>query len=816
MPDMTDQGDVPQQQTLTIKQALELATQHHGAGDLSRAEALYQQVLQIEPGHPVALHLLGVVAHQVGKNDTAVELISKALAITPQYADAHSNLGLAYQGLGQLEQAVASYRQAIAINAEFVMAHNNLGNALQSMGRLDEAVASYRQALAINPDFAQAHNNLGNVFKSMGKLDQAVASLGKAIAIKADFAEAHSNLGMALQELGRLDQAVASFKQTLSLKPDFAQAHNNLGNAYKKMANFDEAVASFNAALAINPQFIEAHNNLGRALQEMGRIDDALACFERAISIDPAYAQAHNNLGLAFQYMGRLDQAEASYRQALSLNPEFIQAHNNLGFMLQQQGQLDQAVESFNKALAIDPDFAQAHNNLGITFTKLGKMDDAVACYHQAIAIDPDFTLAHSNLAISVPFVSNISATDIFAQTKKAGAVFEAPFTDQLKRRHANDPDPERPLKVGYLSPNLSDHVLASYLEPVFKAHRRERVSVHVYANVPRPDDTTQRLKQLADSWTFVNAMSDDQVAARIIDDGIDILVDPMGHWAGNRLLVFARKPAPLQVSYLCQGMTTGLSGMDYAIGDRWLNEGGVMQALSSEQTVELASGFQVTHMGQHTPIGPLPARANGFITFCSFNNPAKISDVSLALWAGVLASLPASRLLIKGKWLEHAEKRRLLIKHLDQHGIGESRVELRGFVEGPDHLVVHNETDIALDTAPFTGGATSVDALWMGVPVITLIGDTISGRYSYSHLGRIGCPELAAHSQDEFHDIAVALAGDLDRLGNYRQTLRSALSASSLFNGPQHVGELEDAFRVMWRRWCEGLAPEGFTINAR
>jgi predicted O-linked N-acetylglucosamine transferase (SPINDLY family) len=577
------------------------------------------------------------------------------------------------------------------------------------------------------------------------------------------------------------------------------------------LGRLDEAVTSFHKALNIQPDYANAHYNLGNALQDLGKLDEAVASFHKALAIKPDYAKADSNLGVALQKLGKLDEAVASYRKAIALKPDYAEAHSNLGVALQKLGKLDEAVTSHRKALAINPDYAEAHNNLGFVLYELGNLDDAVDSYRKALSIKPNFANAHSNLLLTMSFMSCFDGAAVFAEACRAGTVFESPFADRRSTRHANNPDPNRPLNVGYLSPSLTEHVLSSYLEPVFKVHRRDRVSVHVYAHVSRPDDTTWRIKELADSWTFVHGLTDDQVAERIIEDGIDILVDPMGHWSSNRLSVFARKPAPIQVSYLCQNLTTGLSKMDYVIGDRWLNEGGVMQNFATERVVELDGGFQTTSYDHETPIGEVPSVAAGFVNFASFNNPAKISDASLKLWAAVLDHVSEARLLIKGKWLDRPEKRAFLSKRLEEHGIPAERTDLRGFVLEGDHLEVHNLVDIALDTVPFTGGRTTVDALWMGVPVVTLIGDTVYGRFSYSHLARTGVPELAAKDEAGFIDIAAALAGDPDRLGHYRQTLRPALQASSLLDAHQHTAELEDAFRVMWRRWCDGLEPEAF-----
>ena len=759
-----------------VQEALQKGAQLHQQGLLAEAETLYRKILETTPGHPDANHRLGMIERQAGRNEQAIEWFSRAIQANPDVAAYHGNLGNAFRDLGRLEDAVASYRKALTIQPDFAEAHSNLGSTLNELGRLDEAVASYHKALAIKPDYPVAHSNLGNALHCLERLDEAVASYHKALAIKPDLAEAHSNLGNVLLDLGRLDEAVASYRKALTIQPDYAEAHSNLGNVLLDLGRLDEAVASYRKALTIQPDFAEAHSNLGNVLQSLGRLEDAVASCQKAIAIQPDYAEGHCNLGSTLKELGRLDEALASY----------------------------------HKALAIKPDYPMAHSNLGNVLQDLGRLDEAVASYRKALAIKPDFVEAHSNLLVTMPFMSCFDGAAVFAAACRAGTVFESPFADRLTIRHANTPDQERRLRVGYLL--SSNTTLAKNIEPVFKAHRRDRVSVHVYAHVANPDDVTWRLKELADSWVFVHGLSDDQLAARIAGDGIDILVDPVGHWAGNRLVVFARKPAPIQVSYLSQGLTTGLSAMDYTISDRWLNFNGAMQSFATEQVVELPSGFEVKVLDWDLPVGEAPSTANGFITFSSFNNPAKISDASLRLWAAVLAPLPTARLLIKGKWLDQPKKRALLSKRLTDHGIPAERTDFRGFVPGPDHLAVHNLADIALDTIPFAGGQTTIDALWMGVPVVTLIGDTACGRYGYSHLNRIGHPELAARSEAEFVEIALALTGDPDRLRNYRQTLRPALRASSLVDASLHVAELEEAYRVMWRRWCDGLEPQAFT----
>ena len=386
------------QQTLTIEQAIDFAVQHHGAGRLPKAEGIYQQILQTDPDHPVALHLLGVIAHQVGKNDIAVDLITKALAVKPDYAEAHNNLGLVLHHLGRLGEAVASYHKALAIQTNYVEAHCNLGNVLQGLAKLDEAVASYQAAIATNPDYAEAHYNLGNTFQKLTQLEKAVAGYRKALTIQPDHVEALCSLGIVLKDLGRLDDAVASYRKALAIDPHNAQAHSTLGALLQDLAKLDEAVESYHKALAINPDHAPAHSNLGNVFKDLGRLDEAVASYRKALAINPGYAIAHYNLGNGLRELGRLDEAVASYNEAIVIDPDSAPAHSNLGNVFQDLGRWDEAVASFYKALAINPAYAIAHYNLGNAFKEQGRLDEAVASYHKALVINPDYAAVWNNL----------------------------------------------------------------------------------------------------------------------------------------------------------------------------------------------------------------------------------------------------------------------------------------------------------------------------------------------------------------------------------------------------------------------------------
>ena len=373
--------------TVTLKDAIDLALRHHNAGDLETARNIYQKILQQEPDQPVALHFLGVLAHQVDRNDVAVDLIGRAVANRPDYAEAHGNLGLALHALGRLDEAVASYEAALAIKPDFAECLYNLGNALHERGNQDEAVASYEKALSLNPDFAEAYDNLGNALRDQGKLDEAVASHRKAIAIDPDYAEAHNNLGNALQAQGKPDEAVASYRRAIALKSDYAEAHNNLGNTLRDLGRLDEAVAGYRRAVEIRPDFAETHNNLGLALKAQGKLDDAVASYRKALTAAPDLAVAHNNLGTALLEQGKTDEAVACYDRAIGIEPDYAEAYQNLSRAMTFAGgeaQIAKMLELHGQENLSDHDRALVGFALGKAFEDIGDYERSFGFIREA------------------------------------------------------------------------------------------------------------------------------------------------------------------------------------------------------------------------------------------------------------------------------------------------------------------------------------------------------------------------------------------------------------------------------------------------
>lgn len=383
----------------TIRLALSLAMRHQNAGRLAQAEALYRQILEIDPKQVSALHLLGVVALQSQRYDLAVDLIGKALAIDPDYAEAHYNLGVALQTQGKPADAMASFEKAIALKPDNAAAHFNLGSLLHDRGEFMGAATRFREAIALTPDFAEAHNNLGNAQRELGQRDDALASYREAVALRPDFAEAHYNLANLLAEFRRFDEAVASFESVIALRPDHAEAHHNLGRALKSAGRSEEAIASYRKAIAARPDFAAAHNNLGNALKDLGRLDEAVVSYQKAIAITPDLAVAYNNLGNALRDLRRLDEAVDSYKRAIALKPEYAEVHDSLGNALKDMGRLDDAGASYRKSIDLNPNYATAHFNLGTLLEDTNRPDEAEIHLRKALEIDPDLGSAHVTLA---------------------------------------------------------------------------------------------------------------------------------------------------------------------------------------------------------------------------------------------------------------------------------------------------------------------------------------------------------------------------------------------------------------------------------
>jgi protein O-GlcNAc transferase len=787
---------------LNIQQAFSLAVRHHQAGRLQEAEQIYRQILAQQPTHVGALHNLGLIAHRLGMNDVAIDAIKRAIAIKPDLAEAHCNLGLALKDKGQLNEAIAAFRQAIALKPDYAEASNNLGSALREVGQVDEAIVAYRRAIALDPNYAEAHSNLGNALRDKGQLDEAIAIYRQAITLDPNHAEAHSNLGNALRDKGQLGEAVAACRRAIALNPKLPEAYNNLGTTLREINQVVEAIAAYRQGIALRPNYAEAHYNLGLALKDMGQLEEAIAAYRKAIAIRPNWADAHNNLGNALKDNGQPDEAIAACRQAIALRSNYTEAHNNLGLALTLNGQLDEASATYRQAIAINPSLAEAHNNLGNALKDKGQLDGAIVAYRQAIALSPNYIDAHDNLVLALNYHPGYDAQAINEELRRWNHQHAEPLRKFIQT-HSNDRSPNRRLRIGYVSPDFRDHVVGRNLLPLFQHHDHGQFEITCYAHLLRPDAMTSRFQETADCWRNILGLSDEHVAEQIREDRIDILVDLALHTAGNRLLVFARDPAPVQVTFAGYPGRTGLSAIDYRLSDPYLDPPGIDEPFDGEQTIRLPDSFWCYDPLENRDIqvNSLPALETGFVTFACLNTFCKVNDEAFAVWAQVLRQVENSRLLLMAP---HGSHRHRTLDRLAQEGIEPGRVEFIQSRPRHEYLQVYHRIDLSLDSFPYNGHTTSLDSFWMGVPVITLVGQTAVSRAGWCQLSNLGLTELAALTPEQFARIANDIARDLPKLAKLRSTLRTRMEQSPLMDGARFARNIEAAYRQMWQRWCQ------------
>jgi predicted O-linked N-acetylglucosamine transferase (SPINDLY family) len=631
-------------------------------------------------------------------------------------------------------------------------------------GRLPEAERLYRQILTQHPHDAGTLYLLGQLLHQTGRSAESIQSLQRAIEIHPNFPEAHHQLGMVLRASGDLTGAMASFRQALALRPRYALALNSVGLVHQSAGRELEAIESFRAALDIQPDLVVALTNLGALLT--GRDDaEAIRVLTLAVQLQPDLPGPHNNLGNALERAGRLDEAIAEFQRTIQLRPDYAQAYTNFGNVMKDAAQWPAALDYYRRAVELEPTRADWHSNL-------------IAALNYAPLESPEILrreLELWNQRHAKPLESKI-------------------------RPHDNDPAPDRRLKIGYVSPDLHTHAVGRVMLPLVSHHDHQHFEITCYSDTQWPDETTLGLESHADVWRDSRGLSDSQLADWIRRDRIDILVDLSLHTAKNRLLTFAEKPAPVQVSYLGYVGTTGMTAVDFRLTDPYLDPPGAGDSCYSETSIRLAHTYWCYQPTVDIPVNPEPpATKTGMFTFGCQNNYCKVSPAVWSAWAEILRAQPNSRLLV---YTPHGSHREIPRKILAQRGIDPARL-LFSEATGLDYFQTYHQIDIALDPFPYCGGMTTCDALWMGVPVITLRGQTGVGRGGTSLLSNVGLTELIAENLQRYIQIAAELAADLPRLTRLRQNIRPQMQQSPLMNAPAFARDIEAAYRQMWNNFC-------------
>ena len=677
---------------------------------------------------------------------------------------------------------------------------------LSQSGDPELSAKKYQQILALEPNNPVAHFELGIIAFNQHQYQSAISYLRTAIKLDACQPTFYNALGITYSSTGDLPAGARCFERALELNPDNAVAHNNLGTNFKDQGRDADASDCYRKAIAANPKYAEAYINLGELLRRQGQLAAAADVYRRARAAGADGPEIQFNQAVVLHHMGNNPEAATLFNAVAASDPRYPGVHNNLGLALTRLGRFDEAIASFRTAIDNEPQAAAPHNNLGNTLRDQNDLEGAIASYRNALAIQSDYATAYSNLLLTLNYLPGKSQAELFQAALKFERT-QAGDVSQGQPSFRNSREKGRVLRIGYVSPDFRMHSVAHFTRKLIGAHNRDQVEVFCYANVIRQDEITSELHAQADHWLSIVGMTDEDVADRIREQRIDILVDLAGHTAGNRLPVFARKPAPVQVTWLGYPATTGLAGMDYRLTDAIADPPGAADRWYTEKLIRLPYGFLCYQTDESRPtVAACPRLEQGHITFGSFNSLPKITPDVVRTWSRILNAIPDARLILKATAFAHAPTRARYLQEFHQQGIAPDRLDLLGLIPGRgNHLSTYARIDIGLDPFPYNGTTTTCEALWMGVPVICLRGDRHAGRVGASIMHQVDLPELVADSEDDYVDRACSLAADGQRLAVLRETLRPKMRASSLMDTEQFARSLEKAYRDLWETWCSG-----------
>lgn len=790
---------------MLLDQALQKALTYCQNDQIEEAEYQYQTILKIQSDQPEANYSLGLLALRKKQPLESLPYFETALDKRPDYGpywlayiDALNQAGqsdFARQIFEMAQQAGLEGEEAVALatrlgiqpeiptvrpdtsDLSLSTSSNPVNNSIPDQENIDTLLSLFRQGrLTACEDLA------------LSILDR-FPNHGFSWKI----------LGAVLKQQERLDEAISAMRQAALLLPQDPEALNNLGLMLKIMGNLAESESILRLALDLNKDFAEAYNNLGVTLMAQGKLADSEECFRQALRIQPEYAEAYCNLGSNLKDQGQFADSESNLQQALKLRPSSAEAYNNLGNFLQGQGRLFEAEASLRKALDLKPDFAVAYNNLGNTLQGQGLLKDSESCYRQALELKPDYKEAFDSLLFVSNYHPDKSADELFELYREYDARFGLPHQVQWKP-HTNNRDSDRRLKVGYVSPAFYRHPVCHFLEPLLAHHDKSRFEIFAYSETIREDPITTYYKQHIDHWIPTIGLSDTELAERIREDGIDILVDLAGHTSRNRLGVFARKPAPVSLHWLDFGYTTGLSALDYYLTDIASAPLG-SENLFSEQLWRLSTPALAyrpeTDMG---PVGPLPAAQHGYVTFGTLTRAIRINHRTIRVWTEILQRTPNSKLVINSGSFKDQDMAATMLSKFTAAGLAPDRLEI-GYHSPPWDVL--RGMDISLDCFPHNSGTTLVESLYMGVPFITLTGPPAIGRLGASILKGAGHPEWIATSEDEYITKAITLAADIQQLSAIRKKLRQEISNSTLMDEEGFTGRVEAAYWMMFSKWA-------------
>jgi len=796
---------------------LRQAVQFHQAGNLQQAELLYRSILQTHPNHPDANHNMGVLAIQVKQIGASLPFFKTALSSnpdSPQYWISYIDALIQAQESSVAEQILALGRQQGLQGDGIDQLEKRL--ALLTKKPIEDKSPSPNTAQISPP--AKPIANLPTEKKGQGGtpnpkainklLDLCNRGLSaEAVSLGSELTQRYPThgiswklLGIAIYQQGRFADALTPMQYAAKLLPNDADVHGNLGVLLLDLSRFKEAEESLRIAIKLKGNGPDARNNIGIALRELGCLGESEEQLLHALSLKPKFAEAHLNLGITLQQQMRYLDAEKSMRRALEIKPNFVKAYNNLALNLEAQNRYIEAEHYLEQALQLSPNFAQAHTNLGLVLLDQGKLNEAEKSLRRALELTPDAPVAYSNLLFSSNYHPDKSAEEIFASYQAFNAHLCLPH-HAAWRPHTNSRETNRKLKIGYVSPDFNMHPVRHLLDPLLQNHDKNAFEVFAYAELRHEDAQTTRYKSLVNHWVNTTALTDVELADRIRADGIDILIDIAGHSANNRLGAFAFKPAPVSASWLGYGYTTGMTAIDYYMADENLLPIG-SEHLFSEKPWRLPTpGYAFRPAEGMGSISPLPALENGFITFATLSRAIRINHRTIGVWAAILKRFKNAKLIINSRNYQTAAAQDQMALKFAEHGIERTQLDI-GFESPPWDLM--RKTDICLDCFPHNSGTTLAEHLYMGIPYITLADRPSVGLIGGGILIGVGHPEWIAKTEDEYVEIAVALASDLPKLAALRASLRGEMEASGQMDEPKFARKMESAYQEMFNIWSK------------
>jgi len=733
------------------------------AGDFESAVSAFREALTLAP-NSAANHVNLAYALQETRAPTeALSHLQRAVALDATSFDAHYMLGIALEREGEHAAAAGHLRTAVSLRPTFEPAHADLCRVLAAAGDTSAARQAINAAIALNPLNADFHHYLGNVCMTDGDHDGAAANYRRALDLQPGYAKVHANLGLALRVGKDFEAAAESFERAIAIDPKAIEAMVNLGITRKVQGRLDDASRALEGALALEPDHAEALNSLAMTFQEQGLLERAVETYRKAISLRPDQPGGYANLGLALYDKGEVSQAVAIYRQGLAIRP-IAEMHDNLAIALQKQGAVDEAIEHYRLALALQPDNLNTQCNLAAALADGGGPHESIAAYRKILEVKPDHLVAHSNLLFNLTFYENCTPEQYLEEARR--------FDEKLKRGLLEPPPapsdaPAKRLRVGFVSGDLVAHPVGYFLEGILHHLEGSDLDLFAYPTIAKEDDLSRRIRPRFKRWQMLKGLSDEAAARAIRADAIDILIDLSGHTAHTRLPMFALRPAPVQISWLGYFASTGVSEIDYILADPLCVPEGEERFMREKvwRLPETRLCYTPPPERSTPVVAPLPASSRGHITFGCFQRFPKISDAVLALWGDVFRAIPQARLLLQS----HQSARPVFIQQMQQRlaavGIAAERIWILPPAERIEYLRTYGEVDIVLDTFPYNGGTTTCEALWMGVPTLTLRGETMLARQGAALLTAGGLADWVATDRGEFVSKAAAFAGDVPGL---------------------------------------------------